>query len=69
VKVNDMEVGDLVKTKVPGFGTGNTVRLGTVVNNEKFMLYNHNGPVFVMHDDGEILEWYPWQLEVINEGR
>ena len=59
-----MEVGDLVKTKVPGFGTGKTVKLGTVVgvkDRDKHL------PVQVMHDDGTFLEWYPWQLESLSE--
>lgn len=65
-----MEVGDLVKTKVPGFGTGDRARLGTIVGTKDgftWRLQIDNLPVQVMHDDGTFLEWYPWQLERLSE--
>lgn len=62
-----MKVGDLVKTKVPGFGTGATVRIGTVIETSEGSPLEEAGslPVQVMHEDGTFLEWYPWQLEPV----
>jgi len=64
-----VKVGDLVKTRVPGFGTGNTARIGTVIDSSKFAPRGETGymPVQVMHEDGAFLEWYPWQLETVQE--
>jgi hypothetical protein len=61
-----VKVGDVVMTKVPGFGTGNVSKIGTIIETQCFDQYSA-GTVQVMHDDGTFLEWYPWQLEEISE--
>ena len=61
-----MKVGDLVKTKVPGFGTGDTPKLGTIVDTRHFLHHGETGMVYVFHEDGTFREWYPWQLEVVS---
>ena len=65
-----MKIGDLVKTKVPGFGTGPKPSNGIIV---KACVFGPNsseiGVVEVMHASGKILEWYPWQLEIIHANR
>ena len=62
-----MKVGDLVKTRVPGFGTGPTVKFGTIVDTRHFVKHDEAGMVGVMHHDGTFQEWYPWQLEKLDE--
>ncbi len=65
-----MKVGDVVKTKVPGFGTGPTPKSGIIV---EVCIFGPNssevGVVEVMHDSGKVLEWYPWQLEIVHGSR
>jgi|TARA_R110000824_G_C14787091_1_gene632727 hypothetical protein len=61
-----LKIGDIVKTKVPGFGTGKTSKMGTVIDTREFVQHGKAGAVWVMHEDGSFLEWYPWQLENIN---
>lgn len=61
-----MKVGDLVKTRVPGFGTGNASKVGTVIDTKHYVKHNEAGMVNVFHYDGTFLNWYPWQLEVVN---
>jgi hypothetical protein len=61
-----MKPGNYVKTKSPGFGTGPVSRRGIIIE-----LYNidpnssHITTVDVLHDDGIIMQWYPWQLKVV----
>ena len=59
-----MKMGDMVKTKTPGFGTGSLTKYGLVLD---AITHGPNstvvGMIEVMHDDGKILQWYPWQLE------
>jgi len=64
-----MRVGDLVRTKVPGFGTGPIAKVGTVIDTRNFVQHGRAGMVQVMHEDGAFMEWYPWQLETLNEIR
>ncbi len=65
-----MNVGDLVKTKVPGFGTGPDSKSGIVVKAHVFGPNSSEvGVVEVMYDTGKIVEMYPWQLEKLNESR
>jgi hypothetical protein len=60
-----MKVGDLVKTKVPGFGTGDKEKIGVIVNSVMFNTKSEEiGMVEVMHSCGKIITWYPWQLEI-----
>ena len=58
-----MQIGDLVKTKCPGFGTGSTPRLGVIVEH----LHPGAGKFHVLETDGHTRPWYDWQLEIINE--
>jgi hypothetical protein len=63
-----MKVGDLVKTKVPGFGTGKTSRTGIVIDANVFGPNSTDiGVIKVLHPDGTTFEWYPWQLNKIND--
>ena len=64
-----MIVGDLVRTRVPGFGTGKKSKIGTVVKEIFFACEKEPGLVEVMHEDGSFQEWYTWQLEAIDERR
>ena len=60
-----MKVGDLVKTKVPGFGTGPKSKIGIIINASIFGPNSSEiGTVEVMHADGTTIAWYPWQLEM-----
>jgi hypothetical protein len=64
-----MKVGDLVRTRVPGFGTGKQSKIGTVIN-ETFFANEKEAALFeVLHDDGSFCEWYTWQLEDVDEDR
>ena len=57
-----MKVGDIVRTQVPGFGTGGVSKIGTIVEDV------HMSELFlVMHDDGDFQEWYTWQLDVVSD--
>ena len=58
-----MKVGDLVKTKVPGFGTGKASKFGVVIDTKYFVGHEEAGTVEVMHEDGTFTKWYSWQLE------
>ncbi len=58
-----MRTGDLVKTKVPGFGTGKESKIGTIVRETYFSDIDKPAKVIVMHADGSFVEWYTWQLE------
>ena len=64
-----MKVGDLVRTRVPGFGTGNQSKIGTVIREVFFVDKKEPGLVEVMHEDGSFQEWYTWQLEDVDEDR
>jgi hypothetical protein len=64
-----MKVGDLVKTKVPGFGTGKVSKTGIVIDAREFVSHGKAGEVSVMHHDGTFLKWYPWQLENMSKTR
>ena len=61
-----MKVGDVVKTRVPGFGTGSISKAGIVIDTREFVRLGEVGSVSVMHDDGTFYDWYPWQLKVCN---
>ena len=63
-----MTIGDLVQTKVPGFGTGKTPKVGVVIDAHVFGPNSTDiGVMKVLHTDGTIFEWYPWQLNKIND--
>ena len=64
-----MRVGDLVRTKVPGFGTGNQPKIGTIIRETFFANKKEPGLFEVMHEDGSFREWYTWQLEAADEDR
>jgi len=61
--------GDIVKTKVPGFGTGRIAKMGTIISDRHFVRKDEAGSFEVLHIDGTFREWYPWQLEIVSEGR
>ena len=61
-----MNVGDVVRTKVPGFGTGSRAKLGTVIKETYFSNQVEPVKLEVLHDDGSIYEWYTWQLEEVS---
>ena len=61
-----MKVGDVIMTKVSGFGTGNVSKAGTIIDTQCFD-YHSAGTLEVMYDDGTFMERYPWQLEKISE--
>lgn len=61
-----MKVGDAVKTKVPGFGTGRVSKPGIVIDTACFVNNDGAGVVTVMHHDGTFVKWYPWQLEKLS---
>jgi len=59
-----LEKGDLVKTKVPGFGTGGKSKIGIVTEANTFGTNSEEiGTIEVLHIDGTTMTWYPWQLE------
>ena len=61
-----MGPGDIVKTKSPGFGTGSVPYTGLVIEAHNFGPASSDiGAVMVMHEDGTIRNWYPWQLELV----
>ena len=61
-----MKIGDVVKTKVPGFGTGNVSKVGTIIDTKLHWIRSEDAvTVHVFHEDGTFLDWYPWQLELI----
>jgi hypothetical protein len=65
-----MKVGDIVKTKVPGFGTGNKQKIGTII--ESYDVGSRLGDIGtaeVLHVDGTVITWHTFQLEVISESR
>ena len=64
-----MKTGDVVKTKVPGFGTGPIAKLGTIISDRHFVRNDKAGIFEVLHVDGTFREWYPWQLEIVNKSR
>ena len=65
-----MKLGDLVKTKVPGFGTGQTSRMGIIVNIcIVFDDQNMGKECRVLEADNSVRDWYDYQLKVINESR
>jgi hypothetical protein len=60
-----MKIGDIVKTKVPGFGTGKESKLGTIIKAKYGVDKNELLMVEVLQSDGSFHEWYPWQLESV----
>lgn len=60
-----MRTGDLVRTKVPGFGTGKKSKFGTIIKETYFVDTKKPATVEVLHEDGTFLEWYTWQLEKV----
>jgi|TARA_R110000824_G_scaffold252068_4_gene440711 hypothetical protein len=57
---NKLKNGDLVKTKIPGFGTGKESRFGIVIDAS---VGSTADQVDVFGDDGKMRTWYEWQLE------
>ena len=63
-----MKVGDIVKTRVPGFGTGKNSKMGTIIDTREFVKHREAGVRSCScMEDGTFLEWYPWQLVMVQE--
>tara|TARA_R110002074_G_scaffold134305_2_gene278389 strand:- start:379 stop:561 length:183 start_codon:yes stop_codon:yes gene_type:complete len=60
-----LRTGDLVRTKVPGFGTGKESKVGTIIRETYFVDTKKPAIVEVLHEDGTFYEWYTWQLEKV----
>jgi hypothetical protein len=58
-----MKVGDLVKTKIPGFGTGQESHIGVVIEESLRREFK------ILESGGFMRTWYSWQLELVNESR